>query len=81
VASDEQYIEFVRARTSALLRTARLLTAGDGPAAEDLVQTAVTQGFVKRGRIRDAAAIEAYVRKILVHAAIRRGREGWRLVD
>jgi RNA polymerase sigma-70 factor (sigma-E family) len=80
VASDEQYVEFVRARTSALLRTARLLTAGDGQAAEDLVQTAVTQGFVKRGRIRDAAAIEAYVRRILVHAAIRRSREGWRRV-
>lgn len=81
MASDEQYVEFVRARTSALLRTARLLTAGDGSAAEDLVQVAVTQGFVKRGRIRDADAIEAYVRKILVHAAIRRGREGWRLVE
>jgi RNA polymerase sigma-70 factor (sigma-E family) len=81
VASDEQYVEFVRARTSALLRTARLLTAGDGQAAEDLVQTAVTQGFVKRGRIREAAAIEAYVRKILVHAAVRRSREGWRHVE
>lgn len=45
------------------------------------MQTAVTQGFVKRGRIRDADAIEAYVRKILVHAAIRRAREGWRLVE
>lgn len=81
MASDEQYVEFVRARTSALLRTARLLTAGDGQAAEDLVQTAVTQGFVKRSRIREAAAIEAYVRRILVHTAVRRSREGWRRVE
>jgi len=78
VASDEQYVEFVRARTPALLRTARLLTAGDGQAAEDLVQTAVTHGFVKRGRIRDSGAIEAYVRRILVHAAVRRSRDRWR---
>lgn len=46
VTSDEEYVEFVRTHSSALLRTACLLTAGDRQAAEDLVQTALAQAFV-----------------------------------
>jgi RNA polymerase sigma-70 factor (sigma-E family) len=81
VTSDEQYVEFVRARASALLRTACLLTAGDRHAAEDLVQTALMQAFVKRRRIREPNATEAYVRKILVRTATRRLGDRWRKVD
>lgn len=62
-------------RSAALLRTAVLLTAGDRPAAEDLVQAALTQAYSRWGRIRVPGAAEAYVRKILVHMALRRGRE------
>jgi RNA polymerase sigma-70 factor (sigma-E family) len=71
---DEEYVEFVRTRSSALLRTACLLTAGDRHAAEDLVQTALAQAFVAWRRIREPTAREAYVRKILVRTAVRRSR-------
>lgn len=76
---DAEYVEFVQARSSALLRTACLLTAGDRHAAEDLVQTALAQAFVAWWRIREPAAREAYVRRILVRTAVRRTRRrAWR---
>jgi RNA polymerase sigma-70 factor (sigma-E family) len=79
VTSHAEYVEFVRARSSALLRTACLLTAGDQQAAEDLVQSALAQAFVAWWRIREPAAREAYVRRILIRAAVRRTRRrAWR---
>ncbi len=45
-----------------LLRTARLLTAGDRHAAEDLVQTALEKAYVAWPRIRRKGAQEAYHR-------------------
>jgi RNA polymerase sigma-70 factor (sigma-E family) len=79
VTSDAEYVEFVRSRSSALLRTAYLLTAGDRQAAEDLVQIALAQAYVAWWRIRSPEAREAYVRRILLRTAIRRTRRrGWR---
>lgn len=79
MSAEAEYVEFVQARSSALLRTACLLTAGDRQAAEDLVQVALAQAFVAWWRIREPAAREAYVRRILARAAVRRTRRrAWR---
>ena len=72
--ADVEYTEFVRARSTALLRTAYLLT-GDRGLAEDLVQTALTKVYLAWGRIRDRGSVEAYARRTLVTTAT----SWWRL--
>ncbi len=71
---DADFVEFVQARSSALLRTATLLTAGDRHAAEDLVQAALAKAYVAWRRIRRHGAQEAYVRTTMTRAAIDRTR-------
>ncbi len=70
----EDFTEFVAARATALLRTAYLLTGGDRQAAEDLLQEALVETYVRWRRIKDPQAREAYVRRILIRQASR----GWR---
>ncbi len=72
---DDDFVAFVDARSAALLRTARLLTAGDQHAAEDLVQTALEKAYVAWSRIQRKGAQEAYVRSIMTRAAIDRTRQ------
>ncbi len=74
MTADATYVEFVHTRSRALLRTAVLLTNGDRARAEDLVQTALTRAYVSWRRLREPAAAEAYVRRILVNSAINEGR-------
>ena len=66
------FATFVAARTSALVRTAYLLT-GDWQRAEDLLQTALMRCYGRWSRIDDH---EAYVRRTLVvtYAGWRRRR-------
>lgn len=71
---DAEFVAYVEARSSSLLRIARLLTAGDVHAAEDLVQTTLTKAYVAWPRIQRRGAEDAYVRSILTRAAIDRGR-------
>ncbi len=61
---EDEFVAFVAARSSALLRTAFLLTSDWGHA-EDLVQTALAKTYVAWPRIRDTAAVEAYVRRTM----------------
>jgi RNA polymerase sigma-70 factor (sigma-E family) len=68
-----EFDDFVRARGVALVRLARLLT-GDRHGGEDLAQEALAQAFVRWRRIAAMEAPEAYVRRMLVNAAITRGR-------
>lgn len=69
MARDESaFSDFVQARSTALLRTAYLLT-GDRGLAEDLLQTALAKTYVAWERIRDPEAVESYVRRILVTTA------------
>lgn len=56
---DDDFVAFVDVRSAALLRTARLLTAGDQHAAEDLVQSALEKAYVAWPRIRRMGAQEA----------------------
>jgi RNA polymerase sigma-70 factor (sigma-E family) len=62
--ADEEFRDFVAARSHALLRTAYLLT-GDQHLAEDLVQTALEKAAAHWGSIRVAAAAESYVRRTM----------------
>jgi RNA polymerase sigma-70 factor (sigma-E family) len=76
---DEAFSGFVAARSTALLRTAYLLT-GDHGRAEDLVQTALAKTYLAWDRIDDLGAVEAYVRRAMVTTHISwwrrlRGRE------
>ena len=77
-AQDEWvYRDFVATRSSALLRTAYLLT-GDRGQAEDLVQAALTKAYLSWHRIRDKGAIEAYVRRTMVTTSTSWWRRRWR---
>ena len=76
---DEAFTAFVAARSTALLRTAFLLT-GDAGQAEDLVQSALAKTYLAWDRIADIEAVEAYVRRTMVTTNISwwrrlRGRE------
>ena len=60
--------EFITTRSAALLRSAYLLV-GDRALAEDLLQTALVKTYLSWSRIRDHAALEAYVRRTMVTTA------------
>lgn len=66
------FSDFVRGRSTALLRTAVLLTGGDRGHAEDLLQGVLERMYVRWRRIHSSP--EAYARRALVHAAVNRGR-------
>jgi RNA polymerase sigma-70 factor (sigma-E family) len=63
VASFEEYVE---RRRHALLRTAHALCR-DPHRAEDLVQSALEHTYSAWPRIRDARAVDAYVRRAMYH--------------
>ncbi|HEX8002822.1 MAG TPA: SigE family RNA polymerase sigma factor [Mycobacteriales bacterium] len=63
-ARDAEFTAFVRARGAALARTAWFL-AGDPHLAEDLVQTALAETYVRWPSVSDP---EAYARRALVSA-------------
>ncbi|WP_067481297.1 SigE family RNA polymerase sigma factor [Actinomadura hibisca] len=70
---DDEFEEFVRARTPALLRSAYLLT-GDQHLAEDLVQTALARTHGSWRRLERAGNADAYTRKVMYHLQVRRWR-------
>lgn len=61
-AADEHFVEFVRANTAALLRTAYLLTR-DGGEAEELVQDTLVWLYPRWQQVMAADHAVAYVRK------------------
>ncbi|MFD5541067.1 SigE family RNA polymerase sigma factor [Streptomyces sp. NPDC127079] len=71
----ESFREFVDTRSTALLRTAVLLTGGDRHAAEDLLQIALMKAADRWQRIDEP---EAYVRQVLYRQQISRWRLKWR---
>lgn len=73
---EEEFREFVAARSHALLRTAYLL-AGDWATAEDLVQTALTKTYLAWKRLGEIEAVEAYARRVLVNTATSWWRRRW----
>jgi RNA polymerase sigma-70 factor (sigma-E family) len=67
--------EFVAGRSSALLKTAVLLSGGDRHAAEDLLQNALIKAAGRWHRIDEP---EAYVRQVLYRQQVSRWRLKWR---
>ncbi|MEV0613124.1 SigE family RNA polymerase sigma factor [Nonomuraea sp. NPDC050404] len=61
--------DFVVERSAALFRTAYLLT-GERHSAEDLVQSALARTAAKWRGLRDPAAIEGYVRRVMYHEQV-----------
>lgn len=68
--------DFVAERFQPLLRFGRVLT-GSTPAAEDLVQTALTKTYPKWDRI-EAADPEGYVRRVMANTHASWWRRPWR---
>ncbi|MFG2293101.1 SigE family RNA polymerase sigma factor [Streptomyces sp. NPDC048603] len=60
------FSSYVRVRGTALMRTARSLTANPCDA-EDLLQTALAKTYVAWDRIEDHRAVDGYVRRALVN--------------
>ncbi|MDQ1708873.1 MAG: hypothetical protein QOG49_258 [Frankiaceae bacterium] len=61
----DAFRDYVAARSSALLRTAYLIT-GNRADAEDLLQTALAKTYLAWPRIRERDSVDAYVRRVLV---------------
>jgi RNA polymerase sigma-70 factor (sigma-E family) len=74
---DTEFVEFVSAQRTPLVRMARLLTAGDGAAAEDLVQTTLTKLYVHWPRVRRAGNPVGYARTSLTHAFVDEQRRAY----
>lgn len=74
---DETFVEYVRARSHALMRTAFLLT-GDLHDAEDLFQTTLVKLYAGWDRVTDPASLNGYVRRIMVNANNSAWRRPWR---
>lgn len=72
--ADETFRDFVANRSSALLKTAVLLSGGDRHAAEDLLQNALIKVAGRWNRIDEP---EAYVRRILYRQQVSRWRLKW----
>src|SRR5271170_4171596 len=65
--------EYVRARSGALLRAAQAMTANRADA-EDLLQATLVKAYQSWDRIDDPAALDTYVRRVMVNTHI----SGWR---
>jgi RNA polymerase sigma-70 factor (sigma-E family) len=74
-AAEQQFREFVVARSPSLMRLAYLLTGGDQHAAEDLLQIALTKTASRWGRVDNP---EAYVRRVMYHQQVTSWRLKWR---
>ncbi|PZF97186.1 SigE family RNA polymerase sigma factor [Micromonospora deserti] len=73
---EDEFRDFVAARSSALLRTAYLLT-GDWATAEDLLQTALTKTYLAWKRLGGIEAIEPYARRVMVNTSTSWWRRRW----
>ncbi|GAB3433139.1 SigE family RNA polymerase sigma factor [Actinophytocola sediminis] len=74
---EEDFAEYFAARRDAVRRSAYLL-CGDWHRADDLAQTAFVALHRRWRKVRDRAALDAYVRKTLVRAVIDESRRPWR---
>ncbi|MER7330409.1 MULTISPECIES: SigE family RNA polymerase sigma factor [unclassified Micromonospora] len=73
---EEEFRDFVAARSGALLRTAYLLS-GDWATAEDLLQTALTKTYLAWKRLGGIEAIEPYARRVMVNTSTSWWRRRW----
>ena len=66
--------DYVRRRGGILFRTALSLTGNNRADAEDLVQSTLVKTYLSWDRIADTAALDTYVRRVMVNTHI----SGWR---
>ena len=71
------FADFVRHRSTPMLRSAWLLTGGDWALAEDLVQTALGQTWRHWDRVAEMDAPGAYAHKAMVNAFLSWRRLRW----
>jgi RNA polymerase sigma-70 factor (sigma-E family) len=74
---DAEFTEYVNARRKTLL-TAAYFCCGSWNHAEDVLQTALAKLYVAWPRVKRSRSEEAYVRRIIVNAAIDESRRPWR---
>ena len=77
VRDEQEFRDFVAARSPALLRTSYLLVGGDWALAEDLLQVALTKTYLAWNRINDRGALEGYVRTTMVTTSTSWWRRKW----
>ena len=80
MGTDEGFVEFVSARWARLYRTACLVTL-DPATAEDALQIAMEKTYLRWHRVRRMDDPAAYVRKVMVNAAVSARRPPWRGVE
>src|SRR3954467_3964715 len=76
-AAEREFAEYFRARRDAVRRTAFLL-CGDWHRADDHAQAAFVALHRHWRRIRDRAALDAWMRKTLVRSIAHESRRPWR---
>lgn len=74
---EQEFADYFTARQHAVRRTAYLL-CGDWHRADDLAQTAFVSLHRHWRKVRDKAALDAYVRRTVVRAVIDESRRPWR---
>jgi len=74
---EQEFTDYFSARRDAVRRTAYLI-CGDWHRADDLAQLAFVALHRHWRKIRDRTALDAYVRRTLVRAAIDESRRPWR---
>ena len=74
---DEEFAEWVAARSAWLQRTAFLM-CGDRALAEDLTQTTLVKVYVSWHRIQRREAVDGYARRTLARVCIDESRRPWR---
>ncbi len=74
---EQEFAQYFVARRDAVRRSAYLL-CGDWHRADDLAQTAFVALHRRWHKIRDRAALDAYVRRTVVRAVIDESRRPWR---
>src|SRR4051794_10826663 len=75
--TDVEFAAMFSARATALRRTAYLL-CGDWHRADDLTQTAFVKCYAALGRLREPAAVDAYLRATLLHTYFDDDKRAWR---
>ena len=78
VTESLDFADFVRQRSTPMLRTAWLLTGGDWALAEDLAQTAFSQVWRHWNRVADMEAPESYAHKVMLNTFLSCAADGGR---
>ena len=77
MAESLDFADFVRQRSTPMLRTAWLLTGGDWALAEDLAQAAFSQVWRHWTRVAAMEAPEAYAQKVMLNTFLSWRRRRW----